>query len=433
MTTVCLPAARKWSLLTHPLVFILVMLAACNALAAQVRPTNVYLTYSGDPSETIVVNFNLTQQERLSERDVPQPVVYYDTQSRGGDKGAYAHSATGTRKIWREQPMYQAHNAVPITGLAPNTVYYFIAGNDAHGYTEERSFRTIPAGDEPLRFVTGGDTESTPLTEALMAQAARLDPLFAAIGGDIAYANDQLSFWGKWDAWFELYDKHMRTPAGHMIPMVAAIGNHETNDYETGDPAIKAFFYTTYFGNQQAGGKTYCAQRFGENMLLLVLDSGHVTPHGGEQSAWLAQTLARHRDVPVKFAMYHVPLYPSNPGAQDTMRTGQIHWEPYFSAFGLTAAFENHDHRLKRTKPMRNGEAHEDGVLYIGDGCFGVSPRDVDRSAEPDYMEFQASEGHFWLVEVSPEGVHYRAIGAQGQVLDEAASPARAALEAVAK
>lgn len=414
----------------HPVRTVLVAAVAlcavvASAWTAAAEPMNVYLTYRGDTSRSIVVNYHLDQ--RL--RDAPDPVVYIDTESRGGDKSAYARRVVGMKTEMPELPVYRTLNWIEVADLEPNTVYYFIAGDDTNGYTEERSFKTIPAGDEPIRFVTGGDMNVTPRSERLLTQAAKADPLFCAIGGDIAYVNGQFWRYPTWDDWFRVYDTHMRTSDGRMIPMLVGIGNHETNDLPSKDPVINAPFYTAFFGLSQSDGKTYFKQTFGANILLLSLDTGHIAPHTGDQAAWLAQTLAENRGMRYKFAMYHVPLYPSHRAHEGGGSVaGRIHWEPYFSAYNLTAGFENHDHTLKRSKRLRNGVPAEDGVLYIGDGSFGVEPRTVEPELR-EHLEVQKPLGHVWIVDVSPDEVHYRAVGEEGELLDEyrQAAPAMAA------
>ena len=57
----------------------------------------------------------------------------------------------------------------------------------------------------------------------LLQQAAKLSPAFGAVGGDIAYANDALTNYQRWDAWLDLWETNMLTPAGYTIPMVLAI------------------------------------------------------------------------------------------------------------------------------------------------------------------------------------------------------------------
>lgn len=390
-----------------------VVLLAGNALAAM--PFNLYLTYGSDPSASVVVNFHT--EDRL--RDSDGTHIYYDVEPRKGDLKAYRHHVEGQVKEIPELPVYRTLHWAEITGLQPLTVYYFSAGNAKNGFSEERAFRTLPSGEEPIRFATGGDMNVNPLTVKLLAQGGKKDPAFCAIGGDIAYVNGRLPQYPTWDTWFQNYDTHMRAPDGRMIPMFVAIGNHETNRLPSTDPKIVSPFYQAFFAEQQSGGSPYFLCMFGKNIALLALDSGHTTLHGGAQSAWLAETLDGLREVPYKFAIYHVPLYPSHRAYEgEGSRLGRVHWEPLFAAYRLTAAFENHDHTLKRSKLLKNGEVAEEGVLYIGDGCFGVDPRTVDDELRW-YLEMAQSTGHVWLVEVNSEGVAYRAIGEDGAVLDE--------------
>jgi hypothetical protein len=49
------------------------------------------------------------------------------------------------------------------------------------------------------------------------------------------------------------------------------------------------------------------------------------------------------------------------------------YWAPLFERYGVQIAFENHDHVYKRTVPLRSGAPHADGVVYIGDGSWGMA------------------------------------------------------------
>ena len=135
--------------------------------------------------------------------------------------------------------------------------------------------------------------------------------------------------------------------------------------------------------------------------------------------------------MPFRFALYHVPLYPGyRPFAESKSQLGRDHWGLLFDQFGLTAAFENHDHMLKRTKILRGGRLAADGTLYLGDGCFGRTsriakgPRQVDRNRRW-YLEKAATGAHFWRVDIADGEVRYRALGVEGKVLDEATTQTR--------
>src|SRR5690606_36292065 len=88
---------------------------------------------------------------------------------------------------------------------------------------------------------------------------------------------------------------------------------------------------------------------------LVVLDTSHIQPHAA-QAAFLDDALVKARNKPFSFALYHVPLFPSvrhfDKGPSDE---GRRHWLPLFDQHALTVAFENHDHALKRTPPLKGG------------------------------------------------------------------------------
>ena len=107
------------------------------------------------------------------------------------------------------------------------------------------------------------------------------------------------------------------------------------------------------------------------------MDSGHTHPINGAQTEWLAGVLEARQLVPHKFALYHVPAYPSSrPFNYGISKQIRKNWVPLFDKYKLTAAFENHDHDYKRTHPLLEGKTAPKGVIYLGDGAWGVeTPR----------------------------------------------------------
>jgi len=391
-------------------VFVAAVYLVVAMASAQAKPFYLYLTYPDNPSTTITVNYQ-------TERPVPESTVRYDTASHKRDKGAYTHQADGSTLQIPGLPVKRTIHTITLRGLEPNTTYYFTAGSVQDGFTEERSFKTIPSGDEPIRFITGGDMDSTPRTQALLKQAANKAPLFVIVGGDIAYANGELSNYKAWDRWMSNWEKFMVAPDGRTIPVVIAIGNHEVNDSESPDPKKRAPFFFEYFGRQS--DLTYYARNFGANIALFVLDSGHLAPYDDAQKEWLQQALEKNKDVRYRFAVYHVPLYPSHrPFDAEGSKAGRTHWLPLFDQYKLTAAFEDHDHTLKRTHLLRDNKVAPDGTLYIGDGSFGVDPREIEGGLRW-YEATAAGTSHFWVVDVAPDKVTYTAIGQDGTTLDQ--------------
>lgn len=382
-----------------------------------VRPETVmpvYLTWSQpDATTTITVQYHTVGDSQGSH-------VHYDREPRSGDPAAYAFHAEGFEK--RREGVERTVHVVELSGLEPGGTYWFTVGDPVSGYREERSFR-LPARDGPLTFVTGGDTGTGLLPRMIAARAAAQSPSFAAIGGDLAYAYGADKHLGRWWRWFADWEASMRTPEGHLVPMVLAIGNHELRDGAGGyPPEERAPFYQLFF-EQGEGGRSYFERRFGPRMTLWVLDSGLLASHA-EQRDWLEAGLARRSRVPFGFALYHVGLYPAHHDYEaGASRAGREHWLPLFDRFRLTAGFESHDHVHKRTHPLRAGEpvGIEAGTLYLGGGCWGKSH--VEEPEERPYLASAVRRRHFWRVTLDEGEARYTAIGSAGQVLDAVVQP----------
>jgi acid phosphatase type 7 len=388
-------------------------------LSSHAIPRHVYLTWQGDTSTTMTVNYQTMEAAASSS-------VYYDTEPREGAIKDYRFHATGTRhKIDRLEDGRTIH-WVELAPLKPGTTYYFVAGDPTNGFTAERKFQTIPLEDD-LRFVIGGDMGSGRMLPPLLKQAAEREPNFGVVGGDIAYANDQMTNYARWDAWLDAWQENMVTPKGLTIPMVLAIGNHEVSS-RTNPASTNAFFYLNYFAQQP--GRSYFSRQFGEHLVIYLLDSGHLVPHGPHQAAWLDAALETDRKLPHRFAVYHVPLYPAHREYEGSRSViGRNVWLPIFDKHHLTAGFEHHDHVFKRTKLLRNNEPNERGTLYLGDGAWGMPTRTVDR-VRRWYEAKAANLQHFWLVDVSRKRVEYRAINADGKIFDVYPPDAKGAKDA---
>ncbi len=239
--------------------------------------------------------------------------------------------------------------------------------------------------------------------------------MFGLIGGDLAYANGSLGNLWMWDEWLRMWQRNMVTSDGVMIPMVLAIGNHEVND-EEGSPEVRAPFYYGFFPQ---GGLPYFSIMLRNDTILLVLDSGHTVPHEGIQAQWLDETLEANDGLRNTIAIYHAPLYPSHRDFEDgRAEAGREHWLPIFDKHALRVALENHDHSFKRTKVLKNNAVAEEGTVYLGDGSFGVNPREIPA---PDrwYLEKASSTPHFWLVNIDDSGMHFQAVSHADDVIDE--------------
>jgi hypothetical protein len=327
------------------------------------RPDTLFLTWQRDPTTTMTVQWVGTAGETTDTAIHYTSTVIGAWQSKPTTAKPYPMSDF---KVYRAE----------LTGLIPGTTYWFRIGRQSPLYR----FKTMPAkANDTIHFISGGDCGVNPHAIANNQQAARQDPMFALIGGDLGYDNGKSVAVSL--AFLRNYSKHMAGRDGRLIPMLACIGNHEV-DGGYNKPREKApFFYSLFDGLYKDAG--HATLDFGDYLSLVLLDTGHTTAIGGDQAAWLEKTLKARADHPHVFAVNHVPAYPSYrkmdavpaaDGKSAKAGTGEgnrKHWVPLFEKYRVPVVLEHHDHTFKRTKPLLDGLAHDNGVLYLGDGSWG--------------------------------------------------------------
>jgi len=372
--------------------------------------THLYLLWSSED-----MNTKMTVKFQTS-KEVSNVSVYYDSVSRSGVSNQYRYHTQGNY-IEIEGLSDRRIHTINLTNLMPGQEYFFVVGNETFGFSLEKKFKTLPSS-YPIKFISGGDMSTTATTEKLLLLAAKQSPQFALIGGDIAYAEGSLGNISKWDAWLTLWEEKMRTPQGYLVPIIAAIGNHEINsDANSITDAQKAPYFLRFF-SQDPNGKSFFVKKPNNSVAILVLDSGHLSPHSGTQRDWLANALALNSSIETKIAIYHVPLYPSFRDFNSPLSlAGRTYWLDLFDHYGLDLAFENHDHSFKRSKLLNaNSIVTSNGTIYLGDGCFGVDPRTP--GSQPWYLEKSSATSHFWLIELNHSTRTAKAIDSFGNVID---------------
>jgi hypothetical protein len=385
---------------------------------AAFQPSTLFLTWFRDPTTSMVVQWVGTVGETADTK------VYY--------RSAAAAPAAGTGFFGSLLAPWKTEATTPrpypmtdfkvfraeLTGLTPGTDYQFKIGKDSPTYR----FRTMPAkATNAVHFISGGDCGVNSHAVANNIQAARQDPMFAVVGGDLGYDNGRSVSTSL--AFLRNYSKHMVGRDGRLIPLVACLGNHEV-DGGYGKPRAKApFFYALFDGLYTDTG--YTTLDFGDYLSLVLLDTGHTSAIGGDQAAWLEQALKARRDHPHVFVVNHVPAYPSArklEGAAGKTGTGEENrkfWVPLFERFRVPVVLEHHDHTFKRTKPLVGGLANDNGVLYLGDGSWGR----LRAPQPPEKLSFLAAlsqEYHLSLHRLQGEERFHLALDETGRVMDVA-------------
>ena len=416
-------------------VFFFILLSPLFFFASSIRHT--YLTWqSENTSDNITINIHTINH-------INELEVFYDYESREGSDIPYRFQ-TKVQGNYFLKDRYLFH--VELLNLEPGKVYYFSIKNKKDGFSEEKKFKTIAKTFDSLRLVEGGDWEHPEEAIKLCEIASKYNPDAVLLGGD--YPDEVLSItdYKKWDKWLDSYSKNMITEDGLLIPMIMAIGNH---DVVGGfDQTYKdAPFFFRYFPQTNNNYESFFLKFFGEDIVLFVLDSGHCYDYAGKQYDWLKKKLKSLNNIPVKFALYHVPIFPSvrfanenflyrvlHPLAKLSHKNinfsmllcsqsylGKKYWLPLFDKYQLTAAFEHHDHTLKRTKPIRFGMIHPYGTVYLGDGSwapkFQCNP--IQSYLSGCFAKCTSRIQFFWLIDIKNDNICYKAISKNNQIIDE--------------
>jgi hypothetical protein len=379
-------------------------------------PTNInpqdtlFLTYSQDPTTTVTVQW-------IGSAIAAPSFVRHVTRT-GTD---WKQTPTTTRPF--PKTILKVHRA-EITGLTPGTEYLL----QVSGTSQVFRFRTMPAkATDTFTFVSGGDCGTNTHAIANNILAAKQEPYFAFIGGDLGYDNG-ISSKSALD-FIRNYAKNMIDPKGRLIPLVACLGNHEVRGGYKGKRQDATFFFPLFDGLYQ--DTSYATLDFGDYLSLVMLDTGHVSPIGGEQTDWLETTLRERAERPHLIVANHVPAYPSyrasgSPKASiiglfersgGTGDENRKHWCPLFERFGVDAVLEHHDHTFKRTHPLKDGMKDKYGVPYLGDGSWGM----LRAPSPPEKRPYLATVGkayHFTVHKLEGEQRFHVALEENGRVAD---------------
>lgn len=313
---------------------------------------------------------------------------------------------------------------VELSNLKSDTPYRFKLPES----NEELRFKTMPSKlEEPIRFVVGGDMyhDGVEFLKSTSLQAAKHNPRFGIVGGDIAYAvegKNQPEKVGRWIEWIRAWSATMKDPSGRLIPVLAAVGNHDVVGQYKQTPAQAQVFLALF---PRPNGTTYSVLDFGDYLSVVLLDSGHAAEIEGTQSSWLKSVLEDRRRIVNRIAVYHVPAYPSIRAFDNEWSSAiRRHWVPIFENQGIQLAFEHHDHAYKRTHPLVKSKVATQGVVYCGDGAWGVEEARTPKTRQKrPYLAKFVSVRHFIMVTLDKEGQKVAGIDDRGQQFDSYAIP----------
>lgn len=384
--------------------WLLLVFLWCSICWAQ-DPEILYLTWKGDPTTTMTVMWHTTTGNGPS-------VVYYQhpNESQWQKQEGTSHRLNNSSVTIHQ---------VELTQLEPDTEYVFRLENG-----EIHRLRTLPDGlTRPVKAAIGGDAYFYKnLFQKMNKEVASRDPDFAIIAGDIAYTEGlrralRSRYWkiNRWEEFFTYWTQDMKTKEGRLIPILGVLGNHDLKE-GFDDPYKKEVFYYEFFAFPKKE-IPYWVLPVGRELCFYLLDSGHTYPIGGAQAEWLKGALKKHQDAIYRIPVYHIAAYPSeNAYTHRSSKDIRKFWVPLFEKYGVKVSMEHDNHTFKRTFPLWQGEINPNGILYLGDGAWGVAP---EKPRDYWYLAKTLQTNNYWLLTIDREKIHAQAFDNDGKLIDQ--------------
>ena len=218
----------------------------------------------------------------------------------------------------------------------------------------------------------------------------------------------------RWTTFLSEWKSSLIGKDGRMIPIVPVVGNHDVPKGMVDPGKTPVLLYQLFaFAKENV---SYRALDVSSYISFMLLDTNHSYPIQGTQTEWLSQALKERSNVPYKFAVYHVGAFPSVYDYKSKIsKKIRESWCPLFEENGVQLAFEHHNHAYKRTFPIKQEQVNAKGVIYMGDGCWGVKPRKPHKAW---YLEKRLKKNCFNLISLSENGCDVVAYSNTGDVLD---------------
>lgn len=325
------------------------------------------------------------------------PLVYFDTTDHGTNHTLYNNSQAVNRS-----EMYKGmdNRFVRLTGLLPNTNYYFII-KDSQSTSQRFWFRTAPNDNSRLSFIAGGDSRNNrvPRQNANLL-VSKLKPHAVFFGGDMTDDDTDL----EWQNWFDDWQLTIASD-GRMFPIIPARGNHEDDT----DGIYKLF--------DTPNTDSYYAITFGDNLIRAYTLNTEISVLGN-QLTWLQNDLSTApASLKWKMAQYHKPMRPHTAWKAENNNQYSA-WADLFYNQGVRLVVDCDSHMAKTTWPVKpSSEPDNDegfvvdqtnGTVYTGEGCWGapLRPNDDDKS----WTRNSGSFNQFKLIFIDASKIELRTI-----------------------
>lgn len=257
-------------------------------------------------------------------------------------------------------------HVVELTGLQPNTRYYYQVGDDARMYELVCSTKTAPLAGTAYRIFTLSDIHENSCSnwQNMQSNICALEPDIAIFNGDFINKGDSRP----WNSAFFVPGE----PFLEQTPIMSSPGNHET-----GDPT--SYRYSTfydYFSQFSHGysedaitdprGESYYTFPYGNTQVVVININGDASSPqfgpGSRQYQWLDSVLTAS-SLPWTLVFGHVGIMTSGYHGQWSAEPKQIApmLEKHAKAGKHIIYLCGDDHSFEHL--------YKDGVHYVRPGC----------------------------------------------------------------
>jgi predicted phosphodiesterase len=317
-------------------------------------------------------------------------------------------------------PEYGSYNQhmYTITGLQPDTKYYYQVADATNGVYGTGSFITAPVSNSThVRFLGMGDSRTNPTALDSVMQAMKT--FYQQTGnseyqrlvihnGDWVSSDSDILWTQQWFGPIALNGNPSVALTDRInftanSPINGCKGNHDNNSsYPTGNsiyfPKYFPFPYqnTTVNGvptpfnpaNVQAYGNLYYSYDYGP-VHITVVDNYSNLADGSAQNTWVKNDLAlanANPNTPWKILIYHEPAYSAgSDGDNSNVRV----LEKYVTQYGVDLIYCGHSHNYARTGAYTLAQANGDtialNVPHITSGGGGAPVYQPDMTNAKGY------------------------------------------------
>ncbi|KAG9445704.1 hypothetical protein H6P81_011832 [Aristolochia fimbriata] len=280
---------------------------------------------------------------------------------------------------------------VRLTGLKPNTKYYYRCGDPSiPAMSDVHSFTTMPISGPksyPKRIAIVGDLGLTYNTTSTINHLQSNKPELVLLVGDVTYANLYLTngtgsdcyscsfsqtpihetYQPRWDYWGRFME-----PLISEIPIMVVEGNHEI-ELQAGNKSFVAYSSRFAFPSHESGSSSTFYYSFNAGGVHFIMLGAYISYYKkGDQYKWLEKDLARvDRSVtPWLVATWHPPWYNSYNAHYREAECMRVEMEELLYSYGVDIVFNGHVHAYERSNRVYNYTLDPCGPVYItiGDG-----------------------------------------------------------------